>query len=368
MVDSPPVLLHITTAAPWRMALDVGSYIAPSLLGPEGFIHLSGPDQVHLPANAIYAGRSDLILLVIDPARVTGEIRWEPGQPSDPESMRFPHLYGALPVSVVTSVLPWRPGPEGFSPPTGLPHPEDHAARAAAFEPSLVQRRAPFVRLLPGGFVVRDPRVRASHEHNCLWLAGERGSAEIRDLADRHLAGLPFRRVVLDHAPPADLDWSIEEERIMVLDLSDDADEMSTGAEVTPVTTEVMDRLWRSQWRAALPGVSESAIDDLVHREPLANVPLRVVDLAALDGGDPVSGAQLRIDGATAALEAVMTREDHQGRGLARAVVADAMARARAAGCDLLWLSAAADGWPRNWYARLGFQDVGARWVVTRAD
>lgn len=114
------MLLHITTPAAWQAALDAGSYVTPSLLGPEGFIHLSSAEQVHLPANAIYAGRDDLVLLVIDPTRVDNEIRWEPGDPGDPSSMRFPHLYGPLPTAAVVAVEPWRPGPDGFEPPTHL--------------------------------------------------------------------------------------------------------------------------------------------------------------------------------------------------------------------------------------------------------
>lgn len=93
-------------------------------LATEGFVHLSRPDQVALPANRLFAGRDDLLLLVIEPARLDSEVRWEPGAPGDPASMRFPHLYGPLPVAAVTSVLPYRPGTDGqFAEPTNLPAP-----------------------------------------------------------------------------------------------------------------------------------------------------------------------------------------------------------------------------------------------------
>ena len=78
-----------------------------------GFVHLSTPEQVHLPANRLFSGRTDLVLLRVDPARLTSPVRWEPGVPSDPESMRFPHLYGPLPIAAVTAVLDYRPGPDG---------------------------------------------------------------------------------------------------------------------------------------------------------------------------------------------------------------------------------------------------------------
>lgn len=359
-------LLHLTTAAPWRVALDAGTLVTPSLVGPEGFIHLSTPEQVHLPANRLYAGRDDLLLLVIDPQRLDAEIRWEPGVPADPDSMRFPHLYGPLPVAAVTSVVPWRPGPAGFTPPQDLPDPGDTPARARAFDPGLSQRRAAAVLDVDGGFAVLDPRIRASHEHNCLWLYGEQPTHRIREIADEVLRAYPYRRAVLDTPPPPDLGWEVDEERLMVLDPRG-REPHAGSVEVVPVAHEVIARSWTAQWRVDLPTATEAEIAELVGREPFADAHLRVIDLAVLEGGTPVASAQLRIDGATAALEAVMTRADRRGRGLADAVVADAIRRAARAGCDLLFLSAAADDWPRQWYARLGFTEAGTRWVVTRS-
>ncbi len=110
------MLVHICASDDWRLAQDCGEH-RPDSLDTVGFIHLSAPEQVHLPANRLYAGRTDLVLLCIDPHRLTAPIRWEPGLPTDPESMLFPHLYGPLPVGAVTSVTSYQPGPDGsFSP------------------------------------------------------------------------------------------------------------------------------------------------------------------------------------------------------------------------------------------------------------
>lgn len=110
------MLVHICASDEWHVAQGRGEH-RPGSLEAVGFVHLSSPEQVHLPANRLYAGRADLLLLHVDPERLTAPVRWEPGVPSDPESMRFPHLYGPLPVDAVTSVTRYQPGPDGsFAP------------------------------------------------------------------------------------------------------------------------------------------------------------------------------------------------------------------------------------------------------------
>ena len=75
---------HICAADDWRRSQDRGEH-RPASLDDVGFIHLSTPEQVHLPANRLYAGRTDLVLLHIDSERLTAPIRWEPGVPTDPD-------------------------------------------------------------------------------------------------------------------------------------------------------------------------------------------------------------------------------------------------------------------------------------------
>jgi uncharacterized protein (DUF952 family) len=112
MKPSPAVLVHLCSAVDWRLAGARGEH-RPDSLDTVGFIHLSTPEQVHLPANRRYAGRTDLVALCVDPARLSAPMRWEPGVPDDPDSMVFPHLYGPLPAAAVISVTPYRPGADG---------------------------------------------------------------------------------------------------------------------------------------------------------------------------------------------------------------------------------------------------------------
>lgn len=102
----------MTTAAEWETAVERGAFATPSLAA-DGFIHLSTVDQVHLPATALFPNRQDMVLLWIDPDRLSAPLRWEPGQPEDPDGMLFPHLYGPIEIAAVLTVAPYRPGPDG---------------------------------------------------------------------------------------------------------------------------------------------------------------------------------------------------------------------------------------------------------------
>ncbi len=115
MSDTPSRLVHLCSADEWTVAQRTDEHRPPSL-EDVGFVHLSAPEQVHLPANRLYAGRTDLVLLYLDPQLLRAPVRWEPGVATDPESMLFPHLYGPLPAAAVTDVTAYVPGPDGKFP------------------------------------------------------------------------------------------------------------------------------------------------------------------------------------------------------------------------------------------------------------
>lgn len=118
MAFAPEVLVHLCGRDEWSRARATGE-IRPDASGGGEFIHLSAPEQVHLPANRLYRGRDDLVLLTIDPSRLDSEVRWEPGVATDPEAMLFPHLYGPLPIDAVIRVTDYRPGADGTFAPAG---------------------------------------------------------------------------------------------------------------------------------------------------------------------------------------------------------------------------------------------------------
>jgi len=112
MAPTPRELLHLCTVDEWAAAQAAGERRPPSL-NDQGFVHLSAPEQVHLPANRLFASRRDMIVLRLDPELLADPVRWEPGVAGDPEAMTFPHLFGPIPLRAVTSVTPYLPDEDG---------------------------------------------------------------------------------------------------------------------------------------------------------------------------------------------------------------------------------------------------------------
>jgi uncharacterized protein (DUF952 family) len=110
--QTPELLVHLCSADEWDQAQS-GAELRPESLDQVGFIHLSAQHQVHLPANRLFAGRVDLVLLYVDPDRLGYPVRWEPGVACDPAAMLFPHLYGPLRPAAVVDVRPYVPGSDG---------------------------------------------------------------------------------------------------------------------------------------------------------------------------------------------------------------------------------------------------------------
>jgi len=106
------VILHISSHDEWAADRERGE-LRPASLAEVGFVHCSDPGSVHLPADLFYAGRTDLVLLVVDPAKLTVPVRWEPGEPAHPTGVWFPHVYGPIQVEAVVRVVDFPPAADG---------------------------------------------------------------------------------------------------------------------------------------------------------------------------------------------------------------------------------------------------------------
>jgi uncharacterized protein (DUF952 family) len=101
-------LFHLADRREWLAAVEAGEYRGSTrgvTLDEQGFIHCSLRHQLRGVAELVYADADadDLVVLVIDSALVAAPIRYEAPAPGAEE---YPHIYGPLPASAVTRVVP----------------------------------------------------------------------------------------------------------------------------------------------------------------------------------------------------------------------------------------------------------------------
>lgn len=109
------VIVHITDRSRWA-AVPAGGALRPASLATAGFVHCSVPRQVLAVAESLFSGQAGLVLLLVDPDRLTSPVRWE-----TVGADRYPHVYGPLDQAAVVAVLPLTAGADGhFALPAGL--------------------------------------------------------------------------------------------------------------------------------------------------------------------------------------------------------------------------------------------------------
>ena len=98
-------IYHLALASDWAAAQQAGDYRISTLgrtLEQEGFIHASREDQWRATRARFYADvPEELVLLEIDPSRLTSELRIDE-VPEAGDS--FPHIYGPLNLDAVVRV------------------------------------------------------------------------------------------------------------------------------------------------------------------------------------------------------------------------------------------------------------------------
>lgn len=91
MVDyEAPKVSYVYRIAPeeeWEAARSKGGFYGGK--ADDVFIHLSSAQQVPITLKRFYRGRSDLLLLKVDVAKLGGVLRWEGA-----DGACFPHFYG----------------------------------------------------------------------------------------------------------------------------------------------------------------------------------------------------------------------------------------------------------------------------------
>lgn len=253
-------------------------------------------------------------------------------------------------------------------------------ARIIAFRTAFARRQAATVIEVAGGFAVLDAECAASYDHNKVILARLDHPADAIATADRVLggAGLSHRMVVVndDETGPAGASAFTDagyhhETSLFMRHTGVAADRPADPSlRVEAVAWPVLAPVDRHAWREQMATASDQAIDQLVMRRATRLRGADEVSFFAVrdDAGEIAAHAELYLDraGGIAQIEQVMTLPRHLGRGYARAIMAEGLQRALAAQCDLVFLEADAEDWPRLFYARLGYEPVGRTHSFTR--
>ena len=95
------LIYHITSAAGWYDAQNVGKYIPPSF-ADEQFIHCSYIHQLLTVAHRFYRGQSGLVILVIESSKINSSLIEENLEGG---IELYPHLYGVLPIQAVVRAI-----------------------------------------------------------------------------------------------------------------------------------------------------------------------------------------------------------------------------------------------------------------------
>jgi GNAT superfamily N-acetyltransferase len=240
------------------------------------------------------------------------------------------------------------------------------SARIVHWLHDVARARASDVVDVSGGFGVLHRSFPYAHDHNRLIVTYPTAAESIVAAAEEVLggAGLGHRLIAVDDVALFDrlrpdltaAGYAVHHDLIMV-----HADDRPRPR--SPVTIDIMDvderaRVESAGWRIERPDYCAEVVDQLGQR---IRTILPVVDTEFLavheNDGAVVARADLYLRDGIAQIENVLTAESARNRGLASALVAEAVYRAGIANAQTIFLIADASDWPRRLYGRLGFAD-----------
>jgi GNAT superfamily N-acetyltransferase len=248
----------------------------------------------------------------------------------------------------------------------------DALQTALAFLRRTAELAADEARPVNAGWLIRAPSLGDVWGLNQLRLSGSISYARAVELAEEHVGELPYRQLVVEHEDsarrleePLGADgWTFDRDVLMVLARPADREADADG--VVEIHADAASELMR-QWVSDDPKMTAAMLDqviDATSREARARA---ATNLGIRDeAGELVAMTKLYSDGATAQVEDVYTMPAWRNRGCARRLITRAIALAHEARHDLVFIEADDNGWPKQLYARLGFDPVGRIGVFHR--
>ena len=238
-------------------------------------------------------------------------------------------------------------------------------------------RAGTVVDLAEGAWALLSPEHANSFVHNTILARRDPGGEQLVAWADDVLggAGLAHRHLVLQ-TPVSDATaavlveagYTLEPEVVMSRPSSLGPMAVVDGAVVEQVepeaTCDFEARLWREEW---VPGIGDAELGDLLSRRSHMDVAGPYLTYVVRDAdGTIVAAADMAVRGHGAEIDGVATWPEHRGKRYADALIAACVQEAIARGIAGLHLEALTDDWPRHWYARRGWAELGPFTSATR--
>jgi ribosomal protein S18 acetylase RimI-like enzyme len=252
----------------------------------------------------------------------------------------------------------------------------EELGRFFALQRRLLERLSTRVEPFEHGTAFFDEEYRDRHNSNFLLAEGRLEGVAAEPLlaaADRLLgnAGYPHREVVVnderagERLTPAFAGHGYLVERNILMAhrrppdrVSDLAAEELPFADVRPLLLEI--------YRREPYSTSARIVHLFTDQHGKSERVIGARFFAARVEGELAGNCELYVDGLDAQVESVGTLEEFRGKGVARAVVWRAVEEARASGARHVFIVADDDDWPKDLYARLGFDRIGRTWQFIR--
>jgi GNAT superfamily N-acetyltransferase len=210
---------------------------------------------------------------------------------------------------------------------------------------------------------------------NQVRIADDASADEVLELAERFQGDLPFRHVVVTGGHGAALagqvdrlgeGWWAEREVLMAMTRQVDR-HVDTGA-VVELSELQMLALMREWLQEEHRRIGDDGLGQVSQYNRLEGALFNETCLGIVVDGAPASVAKVRFRDGISWVEDVYTTPSARGRGLAHAVVTEAVRRAWALGPRFTFIIADDEDWPKDFYARAGFAPLGCNHTFHRGD
>jgi GNAT superfamily N-acetyltransferase len=248
--------------------------------------------------------------------------------------------------------------------------------RIRAFERELERRCANLTEPTAFGTAFVNPEFPLRYDSSFVWVERSVRGVDADSLAadaDRVLGehGVAHREIYVDDdaegarlAPGfLDLGWSADH---LVIMAQRRPPEPRPHVEVREVGFDRARPVIEAVLRARPDVRDEEEVRQLVDFRGLLERRVGARFFVGLSEGAPVGVCEVYAFDGVAQIEDVNTLDGFRGRGVGSAVVLGAARWARARGCEVVFLVADAADWPKDLYARLGFDPVDRFWSFLR--